>query len=330
MSGGLTSEVAIASAPSIGVVFPARAEVADLPAFAVRAEEAGFDELWVVEDCFLSGGLVMAASALAVTRTLRVGVGLLPALMRNPALAAMEIATLDRLHPGRFSVALGHGVAAWMEQIGIGTRRRLAALTEVTAAVRRLLDGDTVRVAGEYVNLADVALEWPPAKRPRLLVGSTGPKGMAVGAREADGVLLPEGCGPVFIGEAAALIGTGADRVPECVVYTWARLDDEPDRLQTVLRPLVAAWAGKGHYPGPVRAAGAAAALERPERFPALVEELAVAGDAEACRRAVARRVEAGASSLVLSVAGDDVETQVERFAREVLPVVRAQHGDSA
>lgn len=109
-----------------GVVFPASADPAGLPRFARGAEELGFDTLWVIEDCFLSGGLTMAATALAATETLGVGVGLLPAPGRNPAIAAMEIATLSRIHPGRFEATLGHGVAAWMEQIGALPRRPLA------------------------------------------------------------------------------------------------------------------------------------------------------------------------------------------------------------
>src|SRR6476619_2764621 len=97
-----------ASWPWIGVVFPAGAPVELLPDFARRAEESGLEELWVVEDCFLSGGMTMAATALAATGKLRVGIGLLPAPVRNPAIAAMEIATLANLHPGRFTVAIGH------------------------------------------------------------------------------------------------------------------------------------------------------------------------------------------------------------------------------
>ena len=57
---------------SIGVGFPAHADVEALPAFAQRTEELGFGELWLIEDCFLSGGLVMAATALAATSHVRV------------------------------------------------------------------------------------------------------------------------------------------------------------------------------------------------------------------------------------------------------------------
>ena len=46
----------------------------------------------MIEDCFLSGGLAMAATTLAVTESIGVGVGLLPVAVRNPAIAPMEIA----------------------------------------------------------------------------------------------------------------------------------------------------------------------------------------------------------------------------------------------
>lgn len=312
--------------PPVGVVFPAHADVAELPAFARRAEAAGYDALWVVEDCFLAGGLTAAATALAVTEHLRVGVGLMPALMRNPALAAMEIATLGRLHPGRFAAALGHGVAAWMEQIGIGTNRRLTALREVTDAVRALLDGEEVDVHGARVSLAGVQLEHPPDRRPRLLIGTTGPKGFAVGAEAADGILLPEGCGPAFVAEAVgqtrALAGRAGRPEPGAAVYTWARLEADPERLHAAARPRIEHWLDGGHYPGPVRAAGGEDRIRDPASLPALVEELVVGGDARACARGIERRLRAGASEVALAPIGGDAMDQIEVLGAEVLPLV--------
>jgi hypothetical protein len=83
----------MAAVARFGAVFPADADVTMLPGFARAVEELGYDELWVIEDCFLSGGLALAATALAVTERIRVGIGLMPIPLRNPALAAMEIAT---------------------------------------------------------------------------------------------------------------------------------------------------------------------------------------------------------------------------------------------
>jgi 5,10-methylenetetrahydromethanopterin reductase len=57
-----------------GVVFPPRTDPATLPWFARRAEELGFDSLWLIED-FLTGGLTMAATARAVTHGCASGSG---------------------------------------------------------------------------------------------------------------------------------------------------------------------------------------------------------------------------------------------------------------
>ena len=210
----------------IGVVFPASADPADLPAFARRVEELGFDSLWLIEDCFLSGGLTMAATALAVTESIGVGVGLLPAPVRNPAIAAMEIATLGRIHPGRFEATLGHGVAEWMAQIGALPARRLAALAETATAIRALLAGETVTTGGTHVKLSAVALEQPPPIAPPVLIGTTGPQGLAVAGRHADGILLPEGSGPAFV--EWAIGQTSATSALRCVVDCWFSIDDDP------------------------------------------------------------------------------------------------------
>ena len=66
-------------------------------------------------------------TALSVTERVRVGIGLLPVPLRNVTQAAIEIATIDRLFPGRFVAGIGHGVQTWMEQAGVAGARSLAA-----------------------------------------------------------------------------------------------------------------------------------------------------------------------------------------------------------
>src|ERR671934_1056856 len=101
----------------IGFVYTADRPPEGIAPFADAAESAGLDELWLWEDCFLAGGIAASATALAATQRIGVGLGVMPAVFRNPVACAMEIATLARLHPGRFIAGLGHGVPGWMEQI---------------------------------------------------------------------------------------------------------------------------------------------------------------------------------------------------------------------
>ncbi|WP_028936368.1 LLM class flavin-dependent oxidoreductase [Pseudonocardia spinosispora] len=176
--------------PTTGVVFRPQEPPERLRAVVAAAESAGIAELWLWEDCFLEGGLTSATAALAWSDRLRVGVGLLPVPLRNPALTAMEIATLARLFPGRFMPTLGHGVSDWMGQVGGRVRSPMTLLAEYAGAVRDLLHGETVRTAGTYIQLEDVALDWPPREVPPLLIGGRGPRTIRCAGELADGVLL--------------------------------------------------------------------------------------------------------------------------------------------
>ncbi|HSI94100.1 MAG TPA: LLM class flavin-dependent oxidoreductase, partial [Jiangellaceae bacterium] len=157
------------------------------------------DQLWIIEDCFYTAGISLAAAALAVTERLTVGVGILPAVARNPAVTAMEFATLCGLAPGRFLPGIGHGVQSWMEQMGARPPSPLTTLEEVLVAVRRLLAGERVTMHGKHVHFDEVRLDQPPADPPPVLAGVRGPKSLAVAGRAAGGVVLAEPASPTYV-----------------------------------------------------------------------------------------------------------------------------------
>ncbi len=170
--------------------------------FAKRLDAGGADQLWVIEDCFYTAGVSLAAAALAVTERITVGVGILPAVARNPAITAMEIATLCGLGPGRVLPGIGHGVQEWMGQMGVRPASPLTALEEVIDAVRRLLAGEEVSVDGRYVRLDRVKLDQPPLTAPPVLAGVRGPKSLALAGRVAGGVVLAEPASPAHVTQA--------------------------------------------------------------------------------------------------------------------------------
>lgn len=157
------------------------------------------DQLWVIEDCFYTAGVSLAASALAVSERLTVGIGILPAVARNPAVTAMEIATLCALGPGRILPGIGHGVQSWMAQMGARPSSPVGTLEEVLVAVRRLLSGERVTMHGRHVHLDDVQLSHPPAELPPLLAGVRGPKSLAMAGRAAGGIVLAEPAAPAYV-----------------------------------------------------------------------------------------------------------------------------------
>lgn len=205
---GVTSCGLMTREPVIGVVFRPQSPPERLRDAVVAADQAGVPELWLWEDCFFQGGLSMAAAALAWSERIHVGVGLLPVPLRNPALVAMEVATIARLFPGRFTVALGHGVPDWMAQVGAAVASPMTLLREHTTAVHGLLRGHTVDAAGQFVQLAEVSLDWPPQQIPQLLIGARGPKTIRLAGEITDGVLIDQG-GAVGVGLASRLVAEG-------------------------------------------------------------------------------------------------------------------------
>ncbi|MDT5339758.1 MAG: hypothetical protein QOD90_5263 [Mycobacterium sp.] len=174
----------------LGVIYRPDFHPDGLRGVAAAAEAAGIDELWFWEDCFQQGGIAQVAVALASTERLSVGVGLIPAPLRNVAAAAMEFATLDAMFPGRTQIAVGHGVQSWMRQAGAAVASPLTLLREYVTAFRELLAGSEVTAEGRYVKLSGVRLEFPPTRPIPILIGGTGPKTLQLAGEIADGVLV--------------------------------------------------------------------------------------------------------------------------------------------
>ncbi len=168
--------------PAIGFKIDARA-TEDVLRLARSVEAAGFSELWVCEDLALAGGIAQVAGALAVTSRLEVGLGIAPAAVRNPMYLAMEFASVARLSSGRFHAGIGHGMPAWLTQVGQHPVSLMACLREVSETVRDLLDGKEVTYSGEHVHLDSVSLTHPPTAAPATQFGCTRPEGHRASAR---------------------------------------------------------------------------------------------------------------------------------------------------
>ncbi|MEZ5078029.1 MAG: LLM class flavin-dependent oxidoreductase [Solirubrobacterales bacterium] len=304
----------------VGVRWDPRWAPDQVGSIAPWVEELGFDELWMIEDCFSGGGLTTSAAALACTERIAVGVGLLPAPVRNPAIAAMEIASLARMFPGRFMPAFGHGVDAWMRQIDERPPRRLKLLEETLVAVRDLLHGKRLNVSGSFVELSDVELEHKPAQPPPVMVGTTGPKGLALAGRVADGIVIPEVAAPDAVRWARAQAGSGGDP-GTVVVYSYLSLDEIAGEGVAAARPLVERWLQSGDFPDMAEQAG----LGRDghgELDDQTLQAMAVVGDGESGARTVSGLWAAGADSIVVLPRHDDSRRQIEMFAEQVLPAL--------
>jgi alkanesulfonate monooxygenase SsuD/methylene tetrahydromethanopterin reductase-like flavin-dependent oxidoreductase (luciferase family) len=285
----------------LGAVFRPQSPPARLRDVARVADAAGLDELWLWEDCFLESGVASAAAALAWTDRLEVGIGLLPVPLRNVALTAMEVATLDRMFPGRIHIAVGHGVQSWMGQAGARVDSPLTLLREHVTALRALLRGEEVTTTGRYVDLDRVALGWPPSRPTPIHVGASGPRSLRLSGEVADGTVLTADTTPAQVGERRELVTEGsalAGRTDphRMTVYVLAATGvDAETRLEA-----------EADRPSPPH------------------EELWLAGDAATIAAGVRRFAAAGADAVVLQPTADEPDPVgfVRFVAEQVAPRV--------
>ncbi len=319
---------------NLGIMFRREYAPENLPSFARRAEEAGFDELWFVEDCFYGSGIASAATALACTDSITVGVGIMPVVVRNPVFAAMEIATLARLYPGRFLPGLGHGMAGWMRQIGAFPKSQLMALEEVTVTIRGILTGERLTFNGKQVQLDQVELVHPPDQIPPISLGVRGPKSLALSGRVADGTILAEKTAPAYVSWALEQIvrgkrEAGHDREHRLTVFAHTCTDSTTTTARQQLRPLIASAIASGGIDAQITPMGILPQVHEymksggQERLEAAIpdawiDQLAIAGTPEEWGLAIRHLVEAGANTVVLVPLPDKGLDELDVFVRHL------------
>jgi probable F420-dependent oxidoreductase len=190
----------MATAPSVGIQLP---EVerpvawAEHAAMARAAEASGFDSVWVGDHLLYRGdgrpergpweAWTLLTALAAITERVQLGPLVACAGFHPPAVLAKMAATVDEISGGRFVLGLGAG---WNEPefraFGIPFDRRVARFEEAWAIIRGLLDGERVTLAGRHWSAEDAVLLPAPARRPPLMIGSSGPRVLSIALTHAD------------------------------------------------------------------------------------------------------------------------------------------------
>ncbi len=157
---------------------------------AAQAESLGFDGVSVFHDLGFQPALPALLEMAAATSRVRLGAACLNPFLLQPVEIAGEVAALDLASGGRAYLGLARG--AWLNRVGVEVRRPLTRLTETIEVVGRLLRGDDSGYTGSIFGLEPgFRLTYPRARhRVELLLGTWGPRGLALAARYADEVKL--------------------------------------------------------------------------------------------------------------------------------------------
>jgi probable F420-dependent oxidoreductase len=177
----------------------ATARWSDLLAMTRKAEEIGFDSVWVT-DHFLHREAgqedrgpwecwsLMAAIA-AVTSRVEIGSLVLCTGFRNPAMLAKMAETVDEISAGRLILGLGAG---WNEEeykaFGYPFDHRVGRFQEAIEIISGLLKNGEIDFDGRYYQAADCVIR-PRGPRPHgapILIGTSGEKMLELTARYAD------------------------------------------------------------------------------------------------------------------------------------------------
>ncbi len=157
---------------------------------ARTAEAAGFDSIWVGDHHLYRGdgrpergpweAWTLLAGLAAVTHRVRLGPLVACLGFHEPAIVARMAATVDEVSDGRLVLGVGAG---WnrteFDAFGIPFDHRVSRFEEAFEIVRRLVGGERVTFDGRWHRTDDALLLPAPARRPTLMVGSTGPRVLA-------------------------------------------------------------------------------------------------------------------------------------------------------
>lgn len=201
----------------VGVVYPQiemKGDPRALRHFARTVEELGFDYLTLYDHVLGAVGddrdpplpgpyrekdpfhdpLIAFSHLAALTERLEFCTGVMVTPMRQTALVARQVADLDLMSGGRFSLGVGVG---WnhveYQALGMDFGTRGDRLNEQIELLRLLWSGDVLDYHGKYDRIDRAALVPAPAGRIPILVGGLSTPAYRRGAKLGDGFIFSVG-----------------------------------------------------------------------------------------------------------------------------------------
>jgi probable F420-dependent oxidoreductase len=224
---------------------------------ACALEERGFESIWAPDHSHIptsrktplpSGGelprfyrdvmdpLVVLSTASQVTRTIKLGTGVLLLQQRDAIQTAKLVATIDQVSQGRFLCGVGGG---WnreeMENHGTVYASRFKRLRESIEAMKEIWTKEEPEYHGEFVNF-DPIWAWPkPMQKPHppIHVGGAFPHGARRAIRYGDGWIPIAGSGDLgdVIPKFVQMV-QDAGRAPNSIEISVIALSDNVDTIK--------------------------------------------------------------------------------------------------
>lgn len=303
--------------PKLGYLLPTRErimagkhETGPMLDLAVRAENLGFDSLWVGDSLLARARhepLTMLAAVAARTKKAELGTAVLLPPLRNPVILAHMAATVDQISEGRLILGVGiatdvPNVRAEFEAAGVPFDKRVGRMLEGIRLCRQLWTGEPAKWEGRWTVEGDALAPVPYGGRSIPLWSAAGaPAGLKRTAKNFEGWFPIGPDAPTLaqrwtvVREEAEAAGRNPDDITFAVYLTMTIDDDEAAADQRMTDYLGTYYKTKGenmrrvqaNYAG--SAAGAAEWLQSYADIGAQHIVLRFAGDHEKQQDAIAR-----------------------------------------
>ena len=150
----------------------------------------GYTDVWSAETDGADGFTPLSLAA-AWSPSLRLGVAIIPAYTRGPALLAQSVAGMAEAAPGRFTLGLGTSsdviVSRWN---GIEFAEPYKRVRDTIRFLRSALAGEKVDHEYETFTVRGFRLARPVEHPPPIFLAALRPGMLRLAGREADGVIL--------------------------------------------------------------------------------------------------------------------------------------------
>ena len=193
----------------LSVAFQTNKTPSEYEALALLVDGYGFDVVSVYNDLLYQpalGPLLMMARFLTQTR---IGPAVLNPYTVHPLEIAGQAALLDLASQGHAYIGLGRG--AWLDALGLETRRPVETLREAVLLVKHLLARRTEPFEGEVFKLAaGLTLQYEPLRsRVPIVIGTWGPKTAHLAGEVADEIKIGGTANPALTGCLQPFVDAG-------------------------------------------------------------------------------------------------------------------------
>jgi len=278
--------------------------------------DLGYTDVWTAESDGPDGFTPLALAA-AWAPELRLGVAIVPAYTRGPALLVQSAAAMADAAPGRFVLGIGSSSNVIVERWnGIAFEEPYKRTRDVVRFMKAALGGDKVVESYDTFEVNGFRSGVRLEQQPPILIAALREGMLKLAGREADGAIINWLSADDVSTVAPIVHSQGENKEIVARLFVCPSTDTDTVRAQAKRAiaaylnvPVYAAfhqWIGRGEQLQPMWDAWAAG--DRKGALAAIpdqvVDDLIIHGSPEQCKEHIARYVASGVTTPVLSVMG--------------------------